>query len=501
MSEHFGIDFGTTNSAVVWIKFGSLDRHADDEGKFEHVERYGDDEKRPYPSIIAIDRMTGKVKSRGRDAWKKREKLRESCEIITSVKTYLGTDKTWNIGNRTWRPRQVVTEILRGLKEQVSKISDSVDMDSAVVAIPIGFSPIKRRQLREAASEAGINILNFVSEPSAAVFKHYSEVSKWQKVAVFDWGGGTLDIAVVELNDGNVIEMSTFGKPLGGANIDAKVAEWAHIQALKKMRVKVPFKEMPSSSRDDILDQAEYVKIALSNENETTIALLDYGEFDQHIEIKMNLDKFVSLIEPELNKAIACLKEAVKQAGLSIDELGCILMVGGSSKLQGLLERMHEAFDCEIIEPDKDSDWHVAQGAALLNKTQGEYRISQNVDLLLSDDTYFPLIKKGEPVVHKEQTVTFGLVEDNQNAHFIFMESDDNVPTGLESDRRTIGYLTVPSYGFLFEPIELSFQIDKNLLFTVTAKSSNMAQNDYKTWEYDKMRFSYNLPMPNKKGN
>lgn len=488
MSEHFGIDFGTTNSATVRIEA-------------ELIDRYADEQELPYPSIIAIDRMTGKVKSRGRDAWRQREQLRKSCEIITSVKTHLGTDKTWVIGDKSWSPRQVTTEILKGLKERVAERGDGIDMNSAVVAIPIGFSPDKRRELREAASDAGINISNFVSEPSAAVFKHYSEVSKWQKVAVFDWGGGTLDIAVVELNSGNVIEMSTLGKPLGGANIDAKVAEWAHIQALKEMRVKIPFKEMPSSSRDDILDQAEYIKIALSNENETTIALLDYGEFDQHIEIKMNVDKFVSLIEPELNKAIACLKEAVKQAGLSIDELGCILMVGGSSKLQGLLEWMYEAFDCEIIEPDKNSDWHVAHGAALLNKTQGEYRISQNVDLLLSDDTYFPLIKKGETVVHEKQTVTFGLVEDNQNAHFIFMESDDNAPTGLESDRRTIGYLTVPSYGFLFEPIELSFQIDKILLFTVTAKSSNMAQNDYKTWEYDKMRFSYNLPMPNKKGN
>jgi molecular chaperone DnaK len=488
MSEYFGIDFGTTNSATVRIEL-------------EHIDRYADDQGLPYPSIIAIDRMTGKVKSRGRDAWKKREKLRECCEIITSVKSYLGTDKTWNIGNRTWRPRQVVTEILRGLKEQVSKISDGIDMKSAVVAIPIGFSPIKRRELRKSASDAGINILNFVSEPTSAVFKHYSEVSKWQKIAVFDWGGGTLDIAVVELNNGNVIEMSTLGKPLGGANIDAKVAEWAHIQALKKMRVKVPFKEMPSNSRDDVLDQAEYVKIALSNENEATIALLDYGEFDQHIEIKMNVDKFVSLIEPELNKAIACLKEAIKLANLSIDELGCILMVGGSSKLQGLLKRMCEAFDCEIVEPDKDSDWHVAHGAALLNKTQGEYRVSQNIGLLLSDGTHFPLIKKDEIVGHKEHTVTFALVEDNKNAYFIFLESDDNVPTGLESDRRTIGYLIVPSYGFLFEPIELSFQIDKNLLFTVTAKSSNMAQNDSKTWEYDKIRFSYNLPMPNKKGN
>jgi molecular chaperone DnaK len=485
MNECFGVDFGTTNSAVVRIEF-------------EHIERYSDEEGLPYPSIIAIDKMTGKVKSRGRDAWRRREQLRKSCEIITSVKSHLGTDKTWNIGERTWYPRQVTTEILKGLKEGVAGRGDGIDMDSAVVAIPIGFSPIKRRELRMAASNAGINILNFVSEPSAAVFKHYSEVSKWQKIAVFDWGGGTLDIAIVELNDGNVVELSTLGKRLGGDDIDIKVAEWAHMETLKKRGGNISFREMPSTCRDDMMEQAEQIKRDLSDRYESTILLFEYGEIDAE-GIEMNVDKFVSLIEPELNKAIACLKEAVKQAGLSIDELGCILMVGGSSKLQGLLERMCEAFDCEIIEPDKDSDWHVAHGAALLNKTQGEYRVSQNIGLLLSDDTHFPLVKQDEIVRHKEDTVTFGLVEDNKNAHFIFVESDDNVPTGLESDRRTIGYLTVPSYGFLFEPIELSFQIDKNLLFTVTAKSSNMAQNDYKKWVYDKMRFSYNLPMSNKK--
>ena len=405
----------------------------------------------------------------------------------------------WNIGESTWNPRQVTTEILKGLKEKVTGRGDGIDMDSAVVAIPIGFNPIKRRELRRAASDAGINILNFVSEPSAAVFKHYSEVSKWQKVAVFDWGGGTLDIAVVELNDGNVVELSTLGKRLGGDDIDIKVAEWAHMEILKKRGGQISFREMPSTSRDAMMVEAEQIKRDLSDRYESTILLFKYGEIDAE-EITMNVDKFVSLIEPELNKAIAYLKEAVKLASLSIDELGCILMVGGSSKLQGLLERMSKAFDCEIIEPDKDSDWHVAHGAALLNKTQGEYRVSQNIGLLLSDDTYFPLIEQGEIVRHKEHTVIFGQVEDNKNAHFIFMETTDNSPTVFDRDRKTIGYMTVPTYGFLNEPVELSFRIDKNLLFTVTAKSLNKGRTGSKTWEFDKMRFSYNLPIPNEKG-
>ena len=115
MNEYFGIDFGTTNSATVRIEF-------------EHTVRYADDQGLPYPSIIAIDRMTGQIKSHGRAAWRQREQLRKSCEIITSVKTHLGTDKTWIIGNKSWSPRQVTAEILKGLKEGVAERGDGIDL-------------------------------------------------------------------------------------------------------------------------------------------------------------------------------------------------------------------------------------------------------------------------------------------------------------------------------------------------------------------------------------
>jgi molecular chaperone DnaK len=481
MSVYYGIDFGTTNCATVGIDVA-------------HVQRYGDNQGQPYPSIVAINKTTGEVKARGREARQHREQLAGSCEIITSVKTHLGTGKTWNIGGRTWTPEQIASEIFKGLKEQVQNISGGDGIDSALVSIPIGFNPAKRKELRQAATLAGIEIISFVSEPTAAVFKHYSEIYKWQRVAIFDWGGGTLDIAVVELSQGNILELSTGGKYLGGDDIDYKIANWAHQQILKATGSNVAFAEMSSNARDKMLVRAEEAKRELSSRNEVSINLLGYGGLDAP-EIKIEAGKFVSLIEPELEIAVAYLKEVVKRSKISLDELGCILMVGGSSKLRGLADKISHAFDCEIIEPDINSDWHVAHGACLLNQTKGAYRVSQNIGLLLSDDTYFPLVQEGDMVQHTETIITFGQIEDSPNANFVFIESPDNSPNGIDRDRRTIGYLAVPSYGFLYEPIILSFQIDRDLLFTVTAKSQNMSDKEVKRWEFDEVRFSYNLPV------
>lgn len=480
MKEIYGIDFGTTNSATIGLDY-------------EHVGYYGDDTGQPFPSIVAIDRMTGEIAGVGRHVWKHRKELRKKCKIVSSVKNYLGTDKRWNIGNKTWSPQEIATEIFKGLKKQVKRKSGGNEIDSAVVSIPIGFSPLKRRALREAAANAGITIISFVSEPSAAVYKNYSDVYKWQKIAVFDWGGGTLDIAVVELNGGNIIELSTLGGRLGGDDIDYKIAEWAHNKILQATKGDIAFSEMGSKFRDEMIVQAEALKRDLSSNDESSILLFEYGELDAP-EIIMTGDQFASLVEPEIDKAVAMLKEAIKKAQLSIDELGCILMVGGSSKLLWLLERIEDEFDCEIIEPDKDSDWHVAHGAALLSKKKGGYKLSQNIGLLLSDNTYYPLIASGETVNHTNRTISFGLVEDSPSAEFIFLESENPNPNCFGIDRKTIGYLNVPTYGFLFEPLILNYRIDENLLLSVTIQSQNMKEEN-NVWEFEKLRFSYDLPV------
>ncbi len=480
MSELFGIDFGTTNSAVVGL--------SNDKSR-----SYGDGEGQPYPSLIAIDKMTAKVVSRGRDTWKRREELRRECEIIVSPKTLLGSGKTWLIGGKEWTPENVVTEIFKGLQEKIQqRTRDDSAMNKAVVAIPIGFEPIKRKSLRKAAHAAGIEICGLISEPTAAVYRHYETLRKWQKVAVFDWGGGTLDISVVELVSGNVREIATFGLRLGGDDIDEKIAKWTHNQILRKKGGDISFDEMTGKARDELIVKAEEAKRALSDSDDAPINLYDYGEFGG-INVSIHREIFLSLFEPEMDNAIMATRDAVKNARISLEEIGAILMVGGSSKLCGLYDRIQEAFpSCQVIPPDAESDWHTAHGAALLNQNRGQYVLSQNVGLRLSDDTYFPLVREGEEIDNQVQTVNFVLVEDSNSARFIFEENTDNMPDSFGNGRKTLDYMTVPTYGFTKEPIELKYQIDENLLFKAEARSTNM--NESARWEYEKLRFSYQLP-------
>lgn len=482
MNESFGIDFGTTNSAMVGISPG-------------HVANYGDEAGQPYPSIVAIDKMTGNVICRGRDAWRRREELRPSCHIITSVKTLLDSNETWKCDTRTWTPQEVTTEILKGLKDEVIKRSrGAAEINEAIVSIPIGFSPGKRRTLRTAAAKAGIQVKSFVSEPTAAVYRKYGELKKWSKIAVFDWGGGTLDISIVEIKGGMIHEIATLGLTLGGDNLDRRIAEWAHNQILMKKGGTESFESMAPHLRDKLIVRAEEAKRQLSKENETDISLHDYGKFEI-VNINIDAKTLKRLLMQEITRAIELLTEAItERAGMSIEELGCVLMVGGSSKLRGLYEKMVEIYSCEIIHPERDSDWYMAHGAAMLGQHEGSYIVSRSIGLELSDETYFPLLKNGDAVDHENKTWSFGLVEDSDNARFIFVEGS-NEKTSLSKRNRRIGNLTVPTNGFINEAIKLEAQIDKDLFLKVRAKSDKRGKSTEATWHYPEMQFVYKLPL------
>lgn len=157
LKYYFGIDFGTTNSATVG--YVVMDQ------KPEAV-KYGDEEGRPIPSVVAIDKTTGAVFT-GRDAWDKKMELSESCEYISSVKTILDSEQIKTIAGREWTAVDVASEVFKYLKANVHNRT-GIDMEEATVAIPVGFNASKRAKLREAAKKAGIHISSFISEPTAA---------------------------------------------------------------------------------------------------------------------------------------------------------------------------------------------------------------------------------------------------------------------------------------------------------------------------------------------
>ncbi len=205
--ESFGIDFGTTNSAAVGWSDAGIGR------------TFGERSGRPLPSVVAIHKITGEIHSIGSAAREHRERLGADCEVISSVKACLAqADKSWSIGPRVWRPEDVAAEIIKELRKSIqSRLAPGERlMDRAVFSIPVGCSMAQRRTLRRAAHLAGIEVSSFISEPTAALCRHFNdpEVRQWSKVAVFDWGGGTLDISIVQISGDVVTEIATHGRHL-----------------------------------------------------------------------------------------------------------------------------------------------------------------------------------------------------------------------------------------------------------------------------------------------
>lgn len=478
--EIFGIDFGTTNSATVGIL-----------GKTPRQYGYAD---RPFPSVVAIDRLTGDVIARGLEAWKRRGELDASCAIITSPKSHLGTNHVWKIGGMEWTPVDIASEVFRGLRLLAEDRGGRIQ--NAMVAIPVGFSPAKRRDVRRAAELAGIEVAGFVSEPTAAVLRNFHLVRRWSRVAVFDWGGGTLDISVVELSGKNVRELAAVGMELGGDNIDAKIAEWAHQQHLRRTGADTPFSEIDPSTRVRLLMHCEEAKCRLANEDMAEIFVANYL-MSKNLLVTITPHQLHSLLAQEYSKAEGALKEVVcSRAGIGFDMLGCVLMVGGSSKLNGLHARIQSLVgDCEVMPPAEDADWHVGQGAALLSASPGRYTTSNNFGVELSDGFFFPLVRQDTDVFECKGSINFGITEDVQHASFNFHTSRDpnSISTGQPGVQR-VGNMLVPCNGFVNEAIRLDYEVDQNLFLTLTARSNLRGDSKITRWDFDQLLFTYDLP-------
>ena len=478
LNIYFGIDFGTTSCAVVG--YYNID------GEIKAF-KCGDEEGRPIPSVVAINTETGEVFT-GREAWEQKMELQESCEYISSVKSILDGDWSKVIAGRKWTPVDVATVLFKSLRDAVQE-RIHLEMKEATVAIPIGFSAEKRRKLRDAAKMAGIDITAFVSEPTAAFFANYDHLKSASIITVFDWGGGTLDVSVIQNDNGRIVELATEGMHLAGDDIDRQIAQKMHDRIARKKNKKCSFDDMSSSAKDLMLVRSERAKRELCDEDEATISINNYGVYGTCREI-LDYDWFSSIIEPDIDAAMECLKKAISQSELGIDNIDAILMVGGSSNLIPLYDRMVEYVgnDEEKLYYPDETMWNVGEGAAKLAMIPGNYYSSQDIDIILSDGSHFNLLKKDTPLNQSEKNCSFGLVDLSKEARFVFGGSKD-----IEESSDKYQILSIPTYRFLEEKLELHTFVDENMIFCVHAKS-NMRTNDFaRVWEYPYLKCYYKL--------
>lgn len=472
----FGIDFGTTNSATVGFAY------MDD--NYEKI-LYGDDEQRPIPSVVAINKADGTVYT-GRDAWERRLELSQECEFIPSVKSLL--DKEWSrkIADKTWTPELIASEVFKCLQNNVYERT-GITMKEAVVAIPIGFSSKKREIIRNAAALAGIKVSSFISEPTAAFFANYRDIRNDDTVAVFDWGGGTLDVSVLTHYNGKIMELATGGRAEAGDAIDLKIARKVHGKIARKKKLNISFEDMPAKSRDMMIVRAERAKRALYDDDTATISINNYGEFGA-VRETIDYDWFAEIINEEINNAINCFKRVIDESEIGLSNIDRIIMVGGSSNLRPLIEKLDSMFGDKLYFPE-ETMWNVGMGAAMLSATPGSYFSNQKLGIKLSDNTLFPLLQPNVKLDNWKCKNHFGIVDSNQEARFIFSGCAD-----LDGDDSKYCTLQVPAYKFLQEQIILEAFIDKNLVFNVVA-SSTMRTDDYKqVWKYERLKCYYKLP-------
>ena len=471
MKSEFGIDFGTTNSACISILEGKL------------VTKYTDSENEPFPSVVLIDKITGEVIC-GREAWNRRQELSESCEIFTSIKTHLGTNKSWNIAGKMWTPEMIAAQIFIGLKNQVMAINGKhIKMESAVVTVPVGFSPEKRRSLREAAQMAGIEIKSFVSESTAAAFHSYEKLRTFTRFAVFDWGGGTLDISILENEKGTIKELETGNEYLGGDNIDLKFARYVHQKLEKESPKNLTFEDMQARYRDMMIARCENAKREFSYKDFVNIRMNRYGDYGA-VNITVNYQEFKRLIQPEIKRAMECLEATLRKIRMNLENLDCVLMVGGSVKLRPFIDEIETSWNCYKIYPE-ESDWSVCNGAAQLSIREGKYLLADSIGVLLSNGGFYPIAKAGTPIQQLNTTASFAIVEDTDTAHLIFSDSNRNI----------LEYVHVPTFGFLQEQIDVKLTVDQNNVLKFVARSQKRSDKYGVDWYYTSPKLIYELPV------
>ena len=477
MANYFGIDFGTTNSAVHAI--AAIGDTIDDEFDI------GENDRRPLPSFVAIHKVTGEVVT-GLDA-KGSIADENEYQVFSSIKTIIGEEKEWQIAGNIWTPVDIAAELFKELKKKAEN-STQGKMTEAVVAVPVGFSSKKKNNVRKAAEKAGIKVLMFVSEPTSAYCSRASEMRKYHNVAVFDWGGGTLDVVVLRIEGNIVHELSTAGLTMAGNDIDRHLAERICMNAASKSGKDFAFEDLSQKVQLRLLQKCEQAKCDLADEDIVTIMDANLDGHGMMME-KIDYPYFSLLIENEVNHAVDCLMRALSDAGMNKESRDCILCEGGSSRLRPLQEKLLKLFDRKKLIFPRKAMWDIATGVAQIAYKPGCYTLNRPIGLMLSNNKFYPLLKVGQRVPTKEKTVSFGVIDGSDDARFIISDGDESSQTFTE-------IFPVKIRGFSDEVLKVSCYVDADMVFRMKIKSNRMPDDFFRVWTYSNLKVSYEIDAP-----
>ena len=368
MSKIIGIDLGTTNSCVAVMEGGSPTIISNAEGF------------RTTPSVVAFSKNGEKLI--GDTA--KRQSVTNTDRTISSIKRHMGTNYTVKIDNKNLSPEEISAMILTKLKKDAENYLGET-VNEAVITVPAYFNDSQRKATSDAGKIAGLEVKRIINEPTAAALSYGLDNESSQKIMVYDLGGGTFDVSIIEIGDGVIEVLATCGdNHLGGDDFDKQVADYL-IEEFKKIEGIDLSKDVVALQR--VKEEAEKAKKELSSAMSTNINLpfIAVGkDGPKHMDITLTRAKFDELTYDLVERTVIPVKNALNDAGVSTSELSKVLLVGGSTRIKAVQEKVKQITGKE---PNKslNPDECVALGAAIQGgKLSGEPGLNE---VLLLDVT------------------------------------------------------------------------------------------------------------------
>ncbi len=474
MEVVLGIDFGTTNSVVS----ASIN--------FSPVIVSNEDGEKIIPSVISCNRNNEILI--GTPA--KRQAIINPENTISSIKRFMGEKRKFKLCNNFYFPHEIAGKIISYLKESAEK-SLGKKIDKAVITVPAYFTNQQRNVTKLAGKLAGLNVLRIINEPTAAALAYGFNDEFEGKIIVFDFGGGTFDVSILEISDGVYEVIATAGNNfLGGDDFDFKIANLL-IEDFKNKH-KIDLKE-DKMAFQKIKEEAEKAKIALSSKDEVNINI-PFITADEdgakHIEYNLTIDEFNAITEDLVDEAINCTIKALNDSGFKPEDIDELIFVGGSTKIRQFKQKVYDLMKKECRE-SVDPMLCVSIGAAL----QGNIILGNNSNLVLVDVTPLTLgveAKGGEfvPIIMRNTTIPvresklFTTVKDNQTSVTVNVYQGESKVCINNTLIGTVKLENIPLQPKGKPRIEVVFDIDVDGILHISAIDKKTMKKQEITIEY-----------------